>query len=169
MASLLKELSLAIGLLSSDNATVALNEGWKGYVWKIRPIEQCVTSSARDCLIGKGKWDWKRDERFQLTARFDPARNRIDTRLLLDNRDPSDDDHVCVAAVFYDGKEREVAVSFTNLYAPARRKVESRTALSPSRPVSSIRMVAVGTKQCDPDASEDVALFGGLKAKLRQK
>lgn len=170
MASLLKELSLAIGLLSSDNATVALKEGWQGYVWKVRPVEQCLRAGKQqDCVIGKGKWDWKRDERFQLTARFDPAGNRIDLRLGLDNRDPSDDDHVCVAAVFYDGKEREVAVSFTNLHSPARRKVETRTALAPSRPVSSIRMVAVGTKQCDPDASDDMALFDGLKSKLRQK
>lgn len=170
MPSLLKELSLAIGLLSSDNATVALKEGWKGYVWKIRPVAQCLAMQGDDyCKLHKGKWDWKRDERFRYAARFNTRGNRIDSRMTLDNRDPSDDDHVCIAAVYYDAKGVEVAVDFAVVYSLPRKVVEAGSSIRPSRPVSSIAQVAIGTKQCDPDSSRDRALFASIQQKLKQK
>lgn len=168
MASLLKEFSLAIGLLSSDHASVALNEGWKGYVWKIRSVERCMGAAA-ECTLQRGKWDWKRDERYSYGARLSPKDNRIDTHILLDNRDPSDDDHVCVAAIYYDKRGVEVAVDFAVVYSLPRKVTEKAATLRPSRPVSAIDKVAIGTKQCDPDASADIALSRSLKARLKQK
>lgn len=168
MASLLKEFSLAIGLLTSDHAPVALKEGWTGYVWKIRSVEQCMGAAA-DCTLQRGKWDWKRDERYSYGARLNPVDNRIDTRIVLDNRDPSDADHVCVAAVYYDRSGVEVAVDFAVIYSLPRKVTEKAATLRPSRPVSTIDQVAIGTKQCDPDASADIALARSLQAGLKQK
>ncbi len=170
MVTLLKQISLAIGLLSSENATVALNEGWKGYVWRIKPVEQCL-SVEKDgfCTLLRDRWDWKRDQRYQLAVRLNKAKNLVETRATLDNRDPDDDDNVCIAAVFYDRNGQEVAIDFQNIYAPPRKVTKGAARLKPGRPVSDIARVAIGSKQCDPSAADDQAIFAAVRGRIGQK
>lgn len=170
MASLLKELSLAIGLLSSDDAQVALKEGWQGYVWRVRPVEHCAAPDERGfCTLLESRWDWKRDQHYVFAVKMDGEENRIETRVLIDNRDPDDDDHVCIAAVFYDREDREVAVDFRHIYSVPGQKTGGEAVLMPMRPLKEATRVAIGSKQCDAAAEEDAALFASVRDKLGQK
>ena len=170
MASFLKELSLAIGLMSSDQSAVVKGEGWQGYVWRVRDVNHCIARDADDfCTLIRDRWDWKRDQRYSLSIRPDKPKNRLSVRLVLDNRDKTDDDNVCVAAVFYDRRGREIAISFENWHSMPQDVMTGTDVLKPARKVGEIARVAIGSKQCTPEAGDDVALFRGLRARIGQK
>jgi hypothetical protein len=170
MAFFLKELSIAIGLLTSDNAPVADADGWKNYVWRVRPIDQCIATDERGfCRIVDDRWDWKRDQRYSFSFRLDQATNGLTGHLRLDNSDPRDDDFVCIVAIFTDRNDKEVAVLYQNWHSLHGRTIERDVPVRPSLPVASIVKVAVGSKQCDAHASPDAANFYRARTELKQR
>ena len=169
MVSLLKQISLAIGLMASDDPSVALKEGWQGYVWKVHAVGPCLAGAEERCMLAVGRWDWKRDQRYTVRSTHAKAKNRLTTQFELDNRDPDDDDNVCMAVIYYDKAGREVGVAFDVIHALAARNTRAQITIQPVRPVRDIARVAIGSKQCDPDYGPDVALFERVKAALNQK
>jgi hypothetical protein len=170
MTFFLKELSIAIGLLTSDNAPVANADGWANYVWRIRPVDQCIEKDARGfCHIVDDRWDWKRDQHYSFAFRIDPKANTLTGNLRLDNRDPADDDFVCMVAVFTDKNDNEVAILYQNWHSLHGRAIERDVPVRPSLPLGSITNVAVGSKQCDVHASPDAANFYRTRLQLNQR
>lgn len=170
MTFFLKELSIAIGLLTSENSPVGNADGWANYVWRVRPVEQCITTDKRGfCHIVDDRWDWKRDQHYSFAFRTDPKANTLTGNLRLDNRDLADDDFVCIVAVFTDKNDEEVAVLYQNWHSLHGRAIERDVPIRPSLPVDSIVKVAVGSKQCDVHASPDAANFYRTRLQLNQR
>nr|WP_316652514.1 hypothetical protein [uncultured Gellertiella sp.] len=169
MPTLLKQLSLALGLLTSDRTGLVHDDGWQNYVWRVRPASQCVRVETGYCQLVRDRWDWKRDQRYVFSIRTDLGANRMSVRLKLDNRDPADTDNVCVVALFLDDNNREVAVFYQDWQVAPKSVVERSVALSPSRPVASIARVALGSRQCDGGAPGDAANFARLQKRLKQR
>lgn len=171
MASFLKELSVAISLLTSDHNPLADFYGWKDYVWRIRTIEHCDPQGGSMCDIVSDRWDWKRDQRYSFAMATDEARNGLTVRLGLDNRDPEDRDNVCVVAFFMNAEDKEVAVFYQNWVAfPGKAyRRDTPITLAPGKPVGSIRKVAVGVKPCEEKNTTDAKLFYTIRLMLDQR
>jgi len=170
MASFLKELTLALGLLTSDQSPVPNADGWQDYVWRIRDAGTCLATDARGlCHLVHDRWDWKREQWYDLSFGSDPKRNLLNLRLRIDNRDPSDQDRVCVVVLFIDDKDEEVAVYYSNWLSFPRRVIDRTTPLKPARDISTIAKVAVGSKQCDGASPRDADLYMRTRYKLDQR
>lgn len=169
MTSLLKELSVAIGLLGSDHVPVADADGWKGYVWHVRPADTCEVKDDRGfCEIVTERWDWKRLQYFSLSLRLESEANAFTARFKLDNQDALDKDNVCAVALFLDNRNRQIGIFYQNWVAVPNRIIARDVPLTPSFPASDVRTVAVGAKQCDPAAKPDVDYYMRTRRMLRR-
>ena len=166
----LKKLSIAIGLFTSDASAVVDIDGWKDYVWRVRASDQCIqVDKSGFCQIADDRWDWKRDQRYTFSFLTDAKSNSLLAHLRLNNRDPSDDDYVCVVAIFTDKNDEQIAIFFQDWLSRHGRSLEKDLPLHPSLPVSSIAKVAVGSKQCDLAGPSDAAIFEEIRLKLNQR
>jgi hypothetical protein len=168
MGQVLNAISLAIGLAGSAHPSGSGVSQWKDYVWKTASTEACVRASG--CLPFNQQWDWKRDQWINLRYRLNTQKGLIEISLTLKNNDPSDDDDVCVTALFQDNRENTVAVFHENRHSFPNTNVErtGKISVSASR-LKAIKMIAVGTKQCRTGPHEDDAVFAAAKAKLVQR
>lgn len=171
MASFLKDLSFALGLLTSDQTPVADQYGWKDYIWRLRPVEQCVSPDAGMCMVIADRWDWKRDQHYTFEFEANAETNAIVVRLGLDNRDPTDRDNVCVVALFTDADDREMAIFYQNWTSlPGRSyKRDVPIQLHSRFSVGSIAKVAIGVKQCEQKNAADSSLFYSIRTMLEQR
>lgn len=171
MASFLKDLSLAIGLLTSDQAPIPDQYGWKDFVWRIRPIEHCMMPDAGMCKVITENWDWKRDQQYSFAVQGFPATNGLTIRLGLNNRDPEDRDDVCIVAIFTNANDKEVAIFYQNWASYPGRNYARDTPLqlAPKFPVGTITKVIIGVKQCDPKNAVDAQLFYSIRTMLDQR
>lgn len=165
----LKELSIALGLLTSDHNPVAVADGWEGYVWRVRAATDCLSEENGFCQMVRDRWDWKRPQHYAFAFATDAKSNTITSRITLQNEDPTDSDQVCIVASFVDGRGQEVAVVYVNWRSLAGRSVTRDAPVRPTVPVSSIAAVAVGTKQCDAKAEADARNFARLRRQLGQR
>jgi len=169
MEPLLKTLSIIMGLLGSDPPPAAAIDAWPDYVWRVRAADRCIRIDSRGfCDIVDDKWDWKREQHYSFSFLKEAASNSLTVHLRLDNRDPSDDDNVCVVALFTNSRGEPVAVFYRNWFAEHGRPIEADIALHPSLPIGSIASVAVGSKQCDAPSPDD-AEFEHARLQLNQR
>lgn len=169
VSSFLRDLSLAIGLLTSDQSPVPDADGFRGYTWRVPAIEHCQPIvSGKSCVAVQSRWDWKRDQRYELAFRIEP-KNRLVVSLALDNRDPTDKDSVCAVALFTDADDNEIAVFYQNWYSLPGRAYRREVPLLPARDVTKIAKLAVGTRQCDPKAAADAKNFYRMRTALGQR
>lgn len=165
----LKQLSIALGLLTSDNAPVPNEDGWQNYVWRVHAAQQCLSVENGYCKLVDDKWDWKRPQYYSFSFRADPKTNSVSSRITLRNEDPEDDDQVCVVASFLDAAGAEVGILFVNWRALPGRSYTREAPIWLTTDVSAIATVAVGTKQCDVKAMADAANFYRIRLELKQR
>jgi hypothetical protein len=167
--STLKQLSIALGLLTSDHAPVPDQDGWQNYVWRVQAAQQCLHVEDGFCEVVQDKWDWKRPQYYSFAFRPDPKTNSIMSRITLRNEDPHDDDQVCVVASFLNAAGQEVGIFFANWRALPGRSYTRAAPIWLSTDVSEIATVAVGTKQCDVKAMTDAQNFYRVRLELKQR
>lgn len=102
----LKELSIALGLLTSEHSAAVDVDGWQGYVWRVRDIEHCTSLNDEPCKLLEDRWDWKRPQTYQFSLQVDTENNTVVSRIGLMNDDSSDRDNVCIVAAFLDKRGR---------------------------------------------------------------
>jgi hypothetical protein len=165
----LKELSVAIGLLTSDHAAVPEQDGWKNYVWRVQPAHQCLAVENGYCEIVQDRWDWKRPQYYSFAFRADPDTNEIASRITLRNEDPDDDDQVCFVASFLNAAGKEIGVFYANWRAMPGRTYTREAPIWLGTKVSDIATVAVGSKQCDVKATADAQNFYRIRLEHNQR
>ncbi|MBW6426170.1 hypothetical protein KX729_33010 [Rhizobium sp. XQZ8] len=165
----LKELSIALGLLSSDHNPAAEVDGWKNYVWRVRNIADCRPVQNGYCDIISDRWDWKRQQFYQIAYRADSVSSTITTRITLRNEDSSDDDQVCIVVSYFDAMGDEIGVFFANWRALPGRAYTREAPIILSRPVSDVASLAAGSKQCDAKATIDAQNYYRMRLALKQK
>ncbi|TNM65300.1 hypothetical protein [Aliirhizobium smilacinae] len=165
----LKELSIAIGLLTSDQNPVANADGWTDYVWRVRESDKCLSVADGFCTLVKDSWDWKRPQYYEFAFKADEASNTIMSRITLRNEDIADDDQVCVVASFLDASGIERGVLFVNWRSLHGRTYSRSAPIQLATPTRDIVTVAVGTKQCQLKALADSQNFYRKRAELKQR
>ncbi|MFC5757366.1 hypothetical protein [Rhizobium sp. GCM10022189] len=164
----LKQLSIALGLLTSDHAPVPDQDGWVNYVWRVQAARQCLAVKDGYCELVEDKWDWKRPQYYSFSFRADPARNSVTSRITLKNEDPEDDDQVCVVASYLNAAGQEVGIFYANWRALPGRSYTREAPIWLSTDVREIETVAIGTKQCDVKAKPDAENFYRIRLALNQ-
>lgn len=165
----LKELSIALGLLTSDHSAAVDIDGWQGYVWRIREISQCRSLDEQPCTILQDRWDWKRPQFYNFSLQLDRKNNRIVSRIGLDNRDATDNDHVCIVAAFLDSRGEKIGILFINWLSLPGKQYSRDAPIQPLRPVAEITQVVIGSKQCDKAAANDARNFQRIRQMLSQR
>jgi hypothetical protein len=165
----LKQLSIALGLLTSDHAAVPDEDGWKNYVWRVHAAQECLSVENGYCKLVEDKWDWKRPQYYSFAFRTDPKTNSVTSRITLRNEDPDDDDQVCVVAGFLNAAGEEVGIFFVNWRALPGRSYTREAPIWLPTDVRNIVTVAVGTKQCDVKAMADAENFYRIRLELKQR
>lgn len=165
----LKQLSIALGLLTSDQSPVPNEDGWQNYVWRVHAAQECLHVEDGYCVLVQDKWDWKRPQYYSFSFRSDPKTNSVTSRITLKNEDTEDDDQVCVVASFLNAAGQEVGIFFANWRALPGRSYSREAPIWLSTDVKEIATVAVGTKQCDVKATADAQNFYRIRMELKQR
>ena len=165
----LKELSIAIGLLTSDQNPVANADGGTDYVWRVRPSTECLATSDGFCTLVRDSWDWKRPQYYEFAFKRDVANNAIISRIMLNNEDRSDDDQVCIVASFLDSAGTERGVLFVNWRSIHGRSYTRVAPVQLATPLKDIATIAVGTKQCQLKQLADSQNFYRKKIEHKQR
>ena len=165
----LKELSIAIGLLTSDQNPVAEMDGWTNYVWRVRSSVECLTVDNGYCTIVRDSWDWKRPQFYEYAFKRDEATNTIVSRIALRNEDASDDDQVCVVASFLNAAGAELGLVFVNWRSLHGRSYTRDAPIKIAGSVKDIATIAVGTKQCQLKELADTQNFYRKRLELKQR
>lgn len=171
MASFIKDLTLALGLLSSDQTPIANHYGWEAFVWRVRPVERCMAPGTGMCPVITENWNWQRDQYYTLAVQASPETNTLTVRLGLDNQDPQERDNVCVVAIFTDANDKEVAIFYQNWTGYPGKSYARNTPLqlAPQHPVGAITKVAIGVKSCEQKNKVDAGLFYSIRSILSQR
>jgi hypothetical protein len=164
----LKELSIALGLLTSDHSPTELVDGWVNYVWRVKQLEHCLAQQ-EFCRIVSDRWDWKRPQFYDAEFKADLSSNTITTRISLRNEDADDGDQVCIVVSYLDATDELVAIFFANWRSLPTRSYTREVPIRPSKPIKDITSVMVGSKQCDVRAIEDTRNFQRIRHILRQR
>lgn len=165
----LKELSIALGLLTSEHSAAVEVDGWQGYVWRTREISHCTLIQDQPCKVLEDRWDWKRPQFYDFSLQIDMQRNTVVSQIGLMNDDPDDRDNVCIVAAFLDKQGEKVGIVFINWPSSPRRHYTRSVPISPFRPVSEITQVVIGSKQCDRAATRDAINFQKVRQSLKQR
>lgn len=165
----LKELSLALGLFTSDPNPNALVDRWVDYVWRVRDVQQCVLDEGGWCRIVSDRWDWKRPEFYDAAFRLDSDTNTIATRITFRNEDIGDADQVCIVVTYLDASDVMVGIFFANWRSLPGRVYSREAPIIPFRSIADVGKVAVGTKQCDVQAKADAQNFYRIRRLLKQR
>jgi len=165
----LKQLSIALGLLTSDHSPVPNEDGWQNYVWRVVAAQECLAVETGYCVLVQDKWDWKRPQYYRFSFRSDAKTNSVTSRVTLRNEDTKDDDQVCVVASFLNAAGQEVGVFFANWRALPGRSYSREAPIWLTTDVSKITTIAVGTKQCDVKATADAQNFYRIRLELKQR
>jgi hypothetical protein len=165
----LKEVSIALGLLTSDYNPVADADGWKDYVWRVRPAGICLSIDSGFCKVVQDKWDWKRSQFYEFSYRTNEADKTVTARVTLRNDDPKDDDHVCIVASFQDETGEEIGIFYANWRSLPGRSYTRDVPLHLAGLETDIATIAIGSKQCDPKAGTDAKNFMRVRTKLGQR
>lgn len=149
--------SICVSILLCASPTFADSRAdWVGYDWSTVAPPACLAQSTSGCPLFRGKWDWKRDQWIELAVETKRDRPALDVTLV--NRDPSDDDNVCLTVLFQDASGANLAVSHSNLHSDPKSTQSYRGAIVGDLSMKGLSAVQVGSKQCrkGPHQDDDV-------------
>ncbi|QRF54350.1 hypothetical protein D4A92_22800 (plasmid) [Rhizobium rosettiformans] len=154
MATALKELTIALGLLASNPSAIGPQLGLSGYVWHVADLAQCSGKRVSDCKLLTSKWDWKRPQFFTISLRSSERKGKLELGLYLDNQDLTDTDMVCIMLI---ARTKSGAISggeFVNLEVTNQHSRFEYVSI----PVA-VNLVPdkleIGSKQCDETYRQD--------------
>ena len=162
----LKELSIALGLLTSDNAAVADAGGWQNFVWRTAPMACKAPDEEGFCPVVSNRWDWNRPQTYHFAYRHDLSTSSIIARVRLENRDLTNSDNVCIVAVIADRDGRELAVFYANFRSLHGRTIERQFPIFPPFPLALADQIAVGSKHCEKVNKTDNAAFREMRRRV---
>jgi hypothetical protein len=154
MASALKELTLALGLLASDPSAIGPKLGLTGYVWHVADLARCGSSIEAECLLLSSKWDWKRPQAYTVSWLKGQSNKAILLGLYVDNQDRSDDDRVCFMLIAIAKSGEILGAEFLSYELFSRHSVRERATLSLVNSEMAVRL-EIGSKQCDETYRKD--------------
>ena len=147
----------------------ALAEGradWQGYAWQRFDITKCQPlQSELACPPYHQKWDWKRNQWVDIVLAVDLGSGRVRLTQQLTNRDPSDDDDVCVTLLVLDADGRTIIAHHQNWHSLHGDVMQDDFALR-SNLLASAASVHIGSKQCRQGPHQDDALYAAVIARL---
>lgn len=163
-------IAAALGLLTPAYADGRAD--WQDYAWRSITYSDCpggVTNSAGLCPAYNQKWDWKRDQWVDIAFRFDPATGKFALSQTLTNNDRTDDDHVCVTALFVDAQGRDLYVYHQNWHSLPKATMSDTLRARISKTIfATAAKVWIGSKQCRKGAEQDDDVFARVKASIGQ-
>jgi hypothetical protein len=156
---LLQSLSLAFGLAANDPAIAEHFPLWRDYAWIEASAAACQTASTDPCAKVRGRWDWKRDQWFDLTVSRSPGTQTIELELSLQNHDEKDRDQVCITAIFLATEWHPVLVFHQSWLATPHRVINLSFRVDATSQWASVDRVLVGSKQCRNGPLEDRDIY----------
>lgn len=154
MATALKQLTIALGLMASDPSAIGPKLGLSDYVWNIRQLGLCGSPHVAPCMLLSSKWDWKRPQSYRIFLLPPHLPDAMRLRVDLENQDRSDNDMVCLVlmAISQDGKpEGGLFVSYEVL---SQHSLQDDVTLRIAKGRSPARL-EIGSKQCDETHRRD--------------
>ncbi|WP_193335434.1 hypothetical protein [Devosia beringensis] len=135
---------------------------WQGYSWQKFGIAKCLsTGAALICPAYHQKWDWKRNQWVDIAISIDGATGRLDLSQQLTNRDPHDDDDVCVTMLILDQAGRTILAHHQNWHSRHRTVMQDNFVLrSPN--LAAAASVHIGSKQCRQGSHQDDAVYAAV-------
>lgn len=167
----LTEAATALLLLT----TPAIADGrvdWQDYAWQTIAYTDCpgsVTDADGLCPAYHQKWDWKRNQWVDIAFRFNPANGKLVLSQRLTNNDRTDDDHVCVTALFVDAQGHDLYAYHQNWHSlPHDVMQQTFRATLPRAIFATAAKVIIGSKQCRKGEAQDDDVFAAVKAAIGQ-
>lgn len=148
MATALKQLTIALGLLASDPSALGPKLGLSGYVWNVRQLDQCNGVGGVPCLLLSSKWDWKRPQGYRVSMIQPAAPGAVKLRVYLDNQDRSDRDIVCLLLIAVSNDGKPAGFRFVSYDLKSQHSLQDEFTLSLAEEGEAIRL-EIGSKQCD--------------------
>lgn len=154
MATALKQLTIALGLLASDPSALGPKLGLSGYVWNVRQLDLCSAAGGVPCLLLSSKWDWKRPQGYRVSMIQPAAPSALNLRVHLDNQDRSDRDIVCLLLIAVSKDGRPAGFRFVSYDLKSQHSLQDEFILPLAKGREAIRL-EIGSKQCDDSYVRD--------------
>jgi hypothetical protein len=139
---------------------------WQGYAWQKIEISKCaVMDAVIACPLYHQKWDWKRNQWVDITLALDLASGQATLAQRLTNKDPSDQDYVCVTALVVDAAGNNLVAHHQNWQISHGEVLEKAFAYA-SNSLSGAATIHIGSKQCREGARQDDALYRRVQAAI---
>lgn len=139
---------------------------WTGYAWQKIELSKC---SALDhvlaCPLYHQKWDWKRNQWVDLAISLDLASGQVSLSQRLTNKDPSDQDYVCVTALLVDAAGKDLVAHHQNWQISAG-EVLTKAFTYRSGALDTAKTIHIGSKQCRQGGSQDDATYANVLAAI---
>jgi|GEM_PF-843735 hypothetical protein len=160
-------LLLLIGLACLALAPPVRAEGradWQGYSWQKFAIAKCLPAgSTLVCPAYHQKWDWKRNQWVDIAIAIDAATGQLDLSQQLTNRDPDDDDDVCVTMLVLDAAGHTILAHHQNWHSGPGTVMQEDFVLR-SGNIAAAASVHIGSKQCREGSHQDDARYAATLA-----
>ena len=156
-------------LLGIAVAHPAMAEGradWPGYSWQSFGLARCQANGAElACPPYHQKWDWKRNQWVDIAISIDLASGKLRLTQQLTNRDPHDDDDVCVTMLVLDPQGRTLLAHHQNWHAVHGRVMQDDFTLR-SGALAAAASIHIGSRQCRQGPHQDDAVYQRVLAGL---
>lgn len=171
MTSIVRALvSLLATLLCLALAQPAMADGradWPGYSWQKIDVAKCMPFTAElTCPPYHQKWDWKRAQWVDIAIAINQASGRLQLAQKLSNRDPHDDDNVCVTVLVVDAAGHNIMAYHQNWHSLPGRVLQDEFAFRSSA-LASAATIHIGSKQCRKGPHQDDAVYAAVRAGIR--
>jgi hypothetical protein len=139
---------------------------WPGYAWQKIEISTCaVLETVIACPLYHQKWDWKRNQWVDMTVALDLATGLASFGQRLTNKDPADQDYVCVTALVVGAAGKNLVAHHQNWQISAGEILEKGFAYT-SATLSTATTIHIGSKQCRNGAGQDDAIYRHVLAAI---
>jgi hypothetical protein len=139
---------------------------WTGYAWQKIEISKCATlDNVVACPLYHQKWDWKRSQWVDLAISLDLRSGQMSLSQRLTNKDPSDQDYVCVTALLVDAAGKDLVAHHQNWQISAG-EVLAKAFTYRSGALAAAKTIHIGAKQCREGGSQDDATYANVLAAI---
>ena len=140
---------------------------WRGYSWQRFDITTCQSlKTDLVCPPYHQKWDWKRNQWVDLSLVIDAAAGQVQLTQQLTNRDPHDDDDVCVTLLLLDAAGRTILAYHQNWHSLPDTVMQDDFTLRSGHLADAVS-VHIGSRQCRQGSHQDDAVYAGVLARIR--
>jgi len=153
---------LASALALAQPARADGRADWQGYSWQKFAIASCLPAgSTLVCPAYHQKWDWKRHQWVDIAIGTQAGRLNLSQQLT--NRDPRDDDDVCVTMLVLDAAGRTILAHHQNWHSRPGTVMQDDFVLR-SGNLAAAASVHIGSKQCRKGSHQDDAVHAAVLA-----